>query len=386
MKMRKFLGVLLSVVAVAACDPDNEAVTPELSVDKDTVSLTADEIEASFAVTSNVDWTVSADADWVVSVSPSGGKASDEPVTVTVVLEANESQSERDASVTVTAGDLKKTVTLTQAGAVINYIDGYQWLAEAGDMKVLFDFGIAEEGMLCIAIPLMDGSGFGLSMAGTYEIERQDNKSGIVSFTQYDWEWDEYLDECNFTYSDLTATSVRFVCEMVFGVSDPITFTRVDEPYKIVVDGEDEPVGSIENGDYWFLNGAKVMAPLPEGEMSGLLPASDAVDGKGTAENLFTLTYNPDVAGYTIQDAYGRYLGNEGWDEVITLTDKLPSGEDYGLYIWVVYDGYYSDGTHDVYNSVTYNGFAYRANDGVWCADPSSFKTDGVRPSLVRAE
>ena len=123
-----------------------------------------------------------------------------------------------------------------------------------------------EEDMLCIAMPLMDGTGFGLYMAGLYEVERQDNKSGTVSFTQYDWEWDEYLDECEFQYSDLTATSVRLVCEMVFGVSDPIAFTRMDEPYEIVVDGEDDPVGTIENGDYWFLNGTKVMAPLPEGE------------------------------------------------------------------------------------------------------------------------
>lgn len=386
MKMRRLFGVLLAAVAVVACDPDDVVVTPELSVDKDAVSLTADDVEASFSVTSNVDWTVSHDADWVVSVNPSGGKASDEPVTVNVVLEANESQTERTASVTVTAGDVKKTVTLTQAGAVINYIDGYQWLAEFDDRQVLFDFGVAEEDMLCIAMPLMDGTGFGLYMAGLYEVERQDNKSGTVSFTQYDWEWDEYLDECEFQYSDLTATSVRLVCEMVFGVSDPITFTRVDEPYEIVVDGEDDPVGTIENGDYWFLNGTKVMAPLPEGEMSGLLPASDAADGKGTEGNLFTLTYDPDVSGYTIQDAYGRYLGNEGEDEVITLTDELPSGEDYGLYIWVVYDGNYDDGTHDVYNSVTYNGFAYKAEEGVWCADPSSYETDGVRPVLVRAE
>ena len=141
-------------------------------------------------------------------------------------------------------------------------LDGKQWITEVDGMPVLFDFGITEEEMMCVAIPLMDGSGFGLYMAGLYEIVPADATSGVVVYTSYDWEWDEFGDPVEIPYSDLNATSVKAVCEAVFGVTDPITLTVVENPYEIVIDGGNGggPSGPVEDGDYWFFNSGKVMA------------------------------------------------------------------------------------------------------------------------------
>ena len=43
-----------------------------------------------------------------------------------------------------------------------------------GENKILVDLGLYEEGAMIIAIPLMDGSGFGSYMMGTYEIQKAD--------------------------------------------------------------------------------------------------------------------------------------------------------------------------------------------------------------------
>lgn len=45
----------------------------------------------------------------------------------------------------------------------------------------------------------------------------------------------------------------------------------------------------------------------------------------------------------------------------------------------------FDDGTFDVYNAATYNGFAYSAANNYWYLDPSSFEVDGILPTLVSA-
>lgn len=274
-----------------------------------------------------------------------------------------------------------------EAGAAVEYsLDGKQWMAEMDGMQVLFDFGIAEEGMLAVALPTMDGSGFGLYMAGFYEIAASSGTEGIIKFTQYDWEFDEMMDQIDIPYSELGETTVKVISESVFGVAEPVTLTLVENPYEIQMEGSgDGPEGSIPNGDYWFTNGGKVMAPMAEGATSGVMPANDLINGASTVKNIFTLTYDPDMSYYTIQDSYGRYLGNESWGNDISLTTVLPSGEDYAYYLWSV-DTAFGDGTFDIYNAASYNGFAYSAADNNWYLDPSSYDTDGIRPTLVLAE
>ena len=118
MKLRSILCGVLAIAAAVACKPDNVVETPKLDVDKTAVSVTAEAGQATFNVTTNQDWTASADADWV-SVNPNNGKASDKAVAVKVTAEDNATEAERTATVTVKAGTLSKTVKVTQAAKAV---------------------------------------------------------------------------------------------------------------------------------------------------------------------------------------------------------------------------------------------------------------------------
>ena len=395
MKLRSLLCGVLAIAAAVACKPEDVVETPKLEVDKTAVSVAAEAGQATFNVTTNQDWTADADADWV-SVNPSNGKASDKAVAVQVTAEDNATEAERTATVTVKAGTLSKTVKVTQAAKGTTpeppveepeyTLDGKQWITEVDGMQVLFDFGITQEEMMCVAFPMMDGSGFGLYMAGLYEIVPTDATSGVVVYTSYDWEWDEFGDPVEMPYSDLSATSVKIISEGVFGVTDPISFTVVENPYEIVIEGGNggSPSGPVEDGDYWFFNSGKVMAPLAEGVTSGVLPAEDAVDGASTAKNVFTLTYDPDMSYYTIQDSYGRYLGQTDETGNITVTDVLPTDETYGYYLWCVEPGYGE--ACDIYSAAYYFDLTYSAADNNWVLMDGGYEFPEILPVLVKAE
>ena len=266
-------------------------------------------------------------------------------------------------------------------------LDGKQWLLSASGMYVLVDLGLYEEDAMVIAIPLMDGSGFGAYMYGTYEIEKANNTSGKIVFTQYDPEWDEWMEPVDYAYSDLSDELVMINAEPITGYPDALPFVAVAEPYEIIFESAGgDPVGPIENGQYWFFNGTKVMAPLAEGETTGTFPAGNVIDGASTEKNIFTLMYDPDMSYYTIMDSYGRYVGHTDWESGnLTVTDVLPTGDDYAYYLWCV-DNSYADGTYDIYNAATCFGFAYSATENCWYADENSYDTDGIRPTLVLAE
>ena len=115
MKLKSIFCGLLAIAAAVGC---KEEIPLEASL---TVSRPAAEIEAEggdiiVEVTSNTAWQAEADADWVSAVYPSQGTASEKPVTVTIVVDANEGAEERTATVTFTAGTLSKTTVITQAG------------------------------------------------------------------------------------------------------------------------------------------------------------------------------------------------------------------------------------------------------------------------------
>ena len=115
MKLRSILCGMLAIAAAVACKPDEVVETPKLDVDKTSVSVNATAGEATFNVTSNKDWTASADADWV-TVTPNNAKAAEKAVAVKVTAEDNTAEAARTATVTVKAGELSKTVKVTQAG------------------------------------------------------------------------------------------------------------------------------------------------------------------------------------------------------------------------------------------------------------------------------
>ena len=266
-------------------------------------------------------------------------------------------------------------------------LDGKQWFVNAMGKDVLVDLGLYEEDAMVIAFPAMDGSGFACYMYGAYEIEKADAKSGNIIFTQYDPEWDEFMDPVAYPYSELSESVVRISMENVFGDADPFLFVAVEEPYEIMFDnlgGGDGPSGAIENGEYWFFNGDKVMAPLAEDVTTGTLPAGNVISGASTEKNIFTLTYDPDWSYYTIQDSYGRFLGQTDETGNITVTDVLPTDDTYAFYLWVVETGYGE--ACDIYNTAYYYDLTYSAADNNWVLVDGGYEFPETLPVLVKAE
>ena len=115
MKIKHLLIGMLAVAAAVACKrADEPVVEPKLDVDKVVVEVAATAGEASFSVTSNQPWAADCDADWV-SLDPASGSASNVAVTVKVTAEDNKTAQAREATVTVKAGELTKTVKVSQA-------------------------------------------------------------------------------------------------------------------------------------------------------------------------------------------------------------------------------------------------------------------------------
>ena len=276
-------------------------------------------------------------------------------------------------------------------------IDGKQWLAEVEGMQVLFDLGVYEDGALVVALPTMDGSAFGLYMTGSYEVVPADATSGKIVFTQYDYEWDEFMAPVEIAYSALSENSVNISAESVFGVADAVPCTAVAEPFDIITEGTggDQPSGEIANGEYWFIEPTtqKVMTALGETQNYGRPASADAVNGASTAKNAYTFTYNPDWSCYTIQDSYGRYLYSSMQSDGVTpyrtlsVSETVPSAEDENLafYMWTVYNN--GDGTYDVYNAATYYSITYSASYNNWeIYDPYEDDFANLFPALVKAD
>ena len=116
MKIKHLLIGMLAIAGAVACNQVEPVEEPKLEVDKATVEVAATAGETSFNVTSNQNWVATADADWV-SLEPASGAASEKAVTVKVTAEDNETTAAREATVTVKAGDLSKTVKVKQVAA-----------------------------------------------------------------------------------------------------------------------------------------------------------------------------------------------------------------------------------------------------------------------------
>ncbi len=86
--------------------------TNSLAVSPSNRSVGSSSGSTTFAVTSNVSWTVSDNATWV-TVSPTSGSNGS---TLTASYSANTSSNSRTATITTSGGGLSKTVTLTQSG------------------------------------------------------------------------------------------------------------------------------------------------------------------------------------------------------------------------------------------------------------------------------
>ena len=220
---------MLSFAAVVACTQE-QLTTPKLDVDKTEVSLEAVAGEATINVTSNVKWQASCDADWV-SIDPSSGKGASKAVAVKVTADDNTSEQARTATVIIEAGDLEKTVKVSQAGKSEEpgpgpepepeyTLDGKQWVFTWAAMSVeaVADLGVTQEGTIMLAV---DGSSMGMTgyvpyITGTYEVKPVDATSGVIEFVD---PADPSATKVSISYKDLTETTVKFTLE-AFGLVD----------------------------------------------------------------------------------------------------------------------------------------------------------------------
>lgn len=122
--MKRFMHSLWALPLILACaiSCDQSGLEQEESVSIDGLeqSLTFPAVptgDVSFTIASNVDWTISVDGlDWA-TVSPSRGLGSEGTKTVTISPAVNMTEAERTGTLTVVAGSVTYTATLTQDAA-----------------------------------------------------------------------------------------------------------------------------------------------------------------------------------------------------------------------------------------------------------------------------
>ncbi|MDN0078220.1 BACON domain-containing carbohydrate-binding protein [Bacteroides gallinaceum] len=116
--------------------PESPSITVESEEDIPVFDTAGGTLALTFTTTS--DWTASVDgtASGWLSVSPASGEAGTH--TLSLVTTANDSYDERNASVTITSGSVKKTITVTQKqkDALILTSNKVELEAEGGDFSI----------------------------------------------------------------------------------------------------------------------------------------------------------------------------------------------------------------------------------------------------------
>ncbi|WP_027473866.1 cellulase family glycosylhydrolase [Saccharicrinis fermentans] len=105
------LFILMSLMSLGGCSKDEASVTPELvlSVAQLEVSQTGE--TKTIHLKSNVNWTIESSEEWC-SIVPASGSAGTNAIMLTV--SENSTYEVRTSSIKVTAGDMSKTLELTQ--------------------------------------------------------------------------------------------------------------------------------------------------------------------------------------------------------------------------------------------------------------------------------
>ena len=125
MKLKRYFAILASMVALSFASCEQQETDPvekdefpedaptELVVDAETLELNYSLGKATFNVTSNKKWTISADAAWVI-LNKTSAEPSKDPVEVRVSAVDNKEYVGRSAVITITAADKEHKVTVNQ--------------------------------------------------------------------------------------------------------------------------------------------------------------------------------------------------------------------------------------------------------------------------------
>ncbi len=121
MKLLKVCFAFLFFTFLVGCGSkdSNEALSENLYIALAS-EFSASEETQSVALTSNLNWSATADVNWI-TITPSSG-SDDGPINVTV--EENSTYSKRSGIVTVSGGSISKTLAVTQAAAKNNGTSG----------------------------------------------------------------------------------------------------------------------------------------------------------------------------------------------------------------------------------------------------------------------
>ena len=121
MKANRFLSFIMSIAAIAfattACDDKKEDLgAPQITLNPSEITVEKEGKTTSIELTATRDWTaeIPKESDWI-SVLPTSGSASANPVTVEVKVLENPG-FDRTGSVTFTIGLASKTLTVNQTG------------------------------------------------------------------------------------------------------------------------------------------------------------------------------------------------------------------------------------------------------------------------------
>lgn len=129
------LILILLAILLTACKEDSA----NISVTSTTAGTLYPVVDQKTEITFNVsaDWKASCNASWL-NISPTEGKAGNNTITVTTT-QTNRTKSERSAVVTISAGDVQKSVTIRQSGEYALFDQKeYHVEAEGGSLSLLF--------------------------------------------------------------------------------------------------------------------------------------------------------------------------------------------------------------------------------------------------------
>ncbi len=109
------LGFLLCLVAFTgfSCSSDDDAPDPELIVSTESITFTKGADSKIMHIKTNQAWTITSSETWC-TVTPSSGSETG-TIKLTVTAAANTTTGSRSAVLTITAGNIQKQVTVTQA-------------------------------------------------------------------------------------------------------------------------------------------------------------------------------------------------------------------------------------------------------------------------------
>ena len=115
MRLRTILCGMLALAMAVGCK-EEIPFEPKLNVSRTAAEISAEGGAITVEVTSNAAWSAETDSDWITAISPSQGTASEDAVTVTIEAAEYDGTEDRTATITFNAGDLDKTLTITQTG------------------------------------------------------------------------------------------------------------------------------------------------------------------------------------------------------------------------------------------------------------------------------